>query len=55
MTPPDAAPGADHRVNLIDEEDGARLLLELRDDALQAFLEVAAIFRTGDERPMSRA
>jgi hypothetical protein len=42
---------ADHRVNLVDEEDGARLLLQLRDDALQALLEVAAVLRAGDERP----
>src|SRR4029079_12963214 len=34
---------ADHGVDLVDEQNGTRLLLEPRDHALQAFLEVAAI------------
>src|SRR6185437_8420701 len=42
--------GADHGVDFVDEEDGAGLLLELRDDALQTLLEVAAVFGAGDER-----
>ena len=49
----DAAGGrarANDRMDLIDEEDGARLFLQLRDDTLQTLLEIAAIFRAGDQR-----
>ena len=42
--------GADDGVDLVDEEDGARLLLELADDALQPLLEIAAILGAGDQR-----
>src|SRR6185312_11349661 len=42
--------GPDHRMDLVDEQDGARLFLQLRDDALQALFEIAAIFRAGDQR-----
>src|SRR5580698_2145594 len=49
----DAAGGrarADDGVNLVDEQDRTRLLLELRDDALQTLLKITAILRTGDQR-----
>jgi hypothetical protein len=49
----DAARGrarADHRVDLVDEEDGARLLLELGDHALETLLEIAAVLGAGDQR-----
>src|SRR5450755_2867191 len=39
----------DDRVDLIDEQDRAGLLLQLRDDALQTLLEITAIFRAGDK------
>src|SRR6185312_1874191 len=42
--------GADHGVDLVDEEDGPGLFLELRDDALQTLLEITAILGAGDER-----
>ena len=42
--------GADHGVDLVDEQDRARTLLEPGDDALQALLEIAAVLRAGDQR-----
>ena len=42
--------GADDGVDLIDEENRPGLLLQLRDHALQALLEIAAILGAGDER-----
>ena len=42
--------GADHRVNLVDEHDRARMRLDLLDDLLEAFLEIAAIARAGEQR-----
>ena len=42
--------GADHRVDLVDEQDGARIILELLDDLLQPLLEIAAIARAGEQR-----
>ena len=42
--------GADHGVDLVDEQNRARLLLQPRHHALQALLEVAAILRAGDQR-----
>ena len=42
--------GADHRVNLVDEQNRAGLLLQLRDHRLQALLEVAAVLGAGDQR-----
>ena len=42
--------GADDGVDLVDEEDGARLLLQLGDDALQPLLEIAAVLGAGDQR-----
>ncbi len=42
--------GADDRVDLVDEEDRARLLLDLREHALQALLEIAAVLGAGDQR-----
>ena len=49
----DAAGGGartDHRVNLIDEQDRARVLLQLAEHALQALLEIAAVLGAGDQR-----
>ena len=43
-------PGADQRVDLVDEENRAGLLLERRQHLLHALLEVAAITRAGDQR-----
>jgi hypothetical protein len=39
--------GADHGVDLVDEQDRVRVGFELLEDLLQAFLEVAAIARAG--------
>ena len=46
---PFGLPGADERVHLVDEQDDlARGLLHVVEHALQALLELAAIFRAGD-------
>ena len=42
--------GADHGVDLVDEEHGARLLAQLREHRLQALLEVAAVLGARDQR-----
>ena len=43
--------GADHGVQLVDEEDDLALRVgDLLEDGLQALLELAAVFRAGDER-----
>ena len=42
--------GADHGVDLVDEHDRVRVLLDLLDDLLQALLEIAAIARAGEQR-----
>ncbi len=42
--------GADHGMDLIDEQNRARLLLHLREHRLQALLEIAAILGAGNER-----
>src|SRR6185503_11039280 len=42
--------GADDGVDLVDEQDRAGALLEPRNDALQAFLEIATILRACDQR-----
>src|SRR5690606_32959450 len=42
--------GADHRVDLVDEQHRVRQLLELGDDLLQPLLEIAAIARAGKQR-----
>ena len=42
--------GADDRVDLVDEEDRAGLLLQLGDHALQALLEIAAVLGARDQR-----
>src|SRR5829696_2710951 len=42
--------GADHRVDLVDEEDGVRELLEFRNHRLQPLLEVAAVARACQQR-----
>ena len=48
-------PGADERVQLVDEHDDVRVLGELLHDRLEALLELAAILRAGDdERDVER-
>ena len=42
--------GADHRVDLVDEHDRLRVLLDLLHHLLEAFLEIAAIARAGKQR-----
>ena len=42
--------GADHGVDLVDEQDGAGIGLELLDDLLEPLLEIAAIARAGKQR-----
>ena len=42
--------GADHRMDFVDEQDGAWRSFQLLDDRLEAFLEIAAIARAGDQR-----
>ena len=42
--------GADHGVDLVDEQDRARIVLDLLHHRLQALLEVAAIARAGEQR-----
>ncbi len=41
----------DHRVDLVDEHDGAGTALDLLDDRLQPLLEIAAIARAGQQGP----
>ena len=47
---PSAAPGADERVELVDEQDRVVRVPKLLDDLLEALLELAAVLRAGDER-----
>jgi hypothetical protein len=48
---PSALPGADHRVDLVDEDDGlAFVLRHFLQHALQAFLELAAELRAGEQQ-----
>src|SRR3546814_19039240 len=42
--------GADDGVDLVDEQDRAGLLLQLRDHALQALFEIAAVLGARDQR-----
>lgn len=42
--------GADHRVDLVDEHDRLGVLLDLLHHLLEAFLEIAAIARAGEQR-----
>ena len=42
--------GADHGVDLVDEQDRAGIGLKLLDDLLEPFLEVAAVARAGKQR-----
>ena len=42
--------GADHRMDLVDEENRVLVILDLLHDLLQALLEVAAIARAGEQR-----
>ncbi len=37
-------------MDLVDEQDRVRVLLQLRDHRLQALLEIAAVFGAGDQR-----
>ena len=48
--PPEADPGADQRVDLVDEEDRGRIGLQLLEHRLQALLEVAAVLGAGQQR-----
>ena len=50
IVPPRRRAGADDGVDLVDEQDRAGLLLQLRDHGLQALLEVAAVLGAGDQR-----
>ena len=43
--------GADHRVDFVDEHDGAVLGLDLFDHRLQPFLEIAPVAGAGQQRP----
>ena len=42
--------GADDRMDLVDEQDRAGVLLQLREHGLQALLEIAAVLGAGDQR-----
>ena len=42
--------GADHGVDLVDEQDGALQALQFLDDRFQPLFEIAAIARAGDQR-----
>ena len=48
--PPRGRAGADQGVDLVDEEDRVRLVLQLLEHALQALLEVAAVLGAGQQR-----
>ena len=50
IAPPRGRAGADHGVDLVDEQDRVGQLLELVDDRLQPLLEIAAIARAGEQR-----
>ena len=50
IAPPRGRAGADHGVDLVDEQDRAGLRLELRQHRLQPLLEIAAIARAGEQR-----
>ena len=50
IAPPRRRAGADHGVDLVDEQDGARLVLQLGHHRLQPLLEVAAVARAGQQR-----
>ena len=55
-TAPSAAPGADDRVQLVDEEDHlARGVLDLLEHGLQPVLELAAVLGAGEQRARRRA
>ena len=42
--------GADHGVDLVDEQDRARIVLDLLHHGLEPLLEVAAVARAGEQR-----
>src|SRR5699024_6193474 len=42
--------GADNGVDFVDKENGVVFFVEFREHRLEAFFEIAAIFRTGDQR-----
>ena len=50
MAPPEVAPGPDHRMDLVDEHDGAGIGLDLAHHRLEPLLEIAAIARAGEQR-----
>ena len=47
---PFGRPGADQRVQLVDEHDDVRVLGELLHDRLEALFELAAVLRAGDDQ-----
>ena len=47
---PSADPGADQRVQLVDEHDDVRVLGELLHDRLEALFELTAVLRAGDDQ-----
>ncbi len=51
MAPPEVAPRADDRVDLVDEENRILVILDLLHHLLQAFFEIAAIAGAGQQRP----
>ena len=51
----DAGTGADDGVDLVDEQDRVRHLLQRRQHRLQALLEIAAVLGAGDQRARSSA
>ena len=42
--------GPDQRVDLVDEDDDVRVLVQLADDSLESLLELAAVLRAGDDQ-----
>ena len=55
IAPPRGRAGADHRVDLVDEQDRVGQLFELGDDRLQPLLEIAAIAGAGEQARPCRA
>jgi hypothetical protein len=50
IAPAGRGAGADHRVDLVDEQDGVGELLQLVHDRLQPLLEIAAVAGAGQQR-----
>ena len=47
--PPDAAAGADQRMDLVDEQDRVRVVLQLLQHGFQPLLEIAAVLGAGQQ------